>query len=203
MSADVIRTEGVVLDGGIRISDISATAGDVLWAEVASSLYTDVFISLCLGLLKPIKGKYRLAGGRVTNSKQKNIISFFDASWNAGVKDADTFVKMIALSYGEQISTVSSEFKRILIGLGAEYALKLDFNELKPATRSIVSTAATLSMPLLVVMLKEPYYGLEKQGSDFLNNEIARISKDGSLVMVFAGSTPAFYTKRTHIIEEY
>jgi len=101
------------------------------------------------------------------------------------------------------MSAVSSEFKRIINGLGAEYALRVRFEELKPATRSIVSTAATLALPFPIVLLKEPYYGLEKHAADFLTSELAKLSKEGALVIMFAESTPALYTKQVQIIEEF
>ena len=167
MNTDILLMEGIELSGGIKLSDVSAMAGDILWTEAVSPLYSDVVISMLLGLIKPVKGKYRLAGSRPSNRKQKELISFFSASWDVGVKDSESFVKMIALNYDQKISTVSSEFKRMMKGLGAEYALKLGFEELRPATRSIVSVAATLSLPLLAIFLKEPYYGLEKNASDF------------------------------------
>ncbi len=195
--------EGIELSGGIKLSDVSAMAGDILWTEAVSPLYSDVVISMLLGLIKPVKGKYRLAGSRPSNRKQKELISFFSASWDVGVKDSESFVKMIALNYDQKISTVSSEFKRMMKGLGAEYALKLGFEELRPATRSIVSVAATLSLPLLAIFLKEPYYGLEKNASDFLTSEILRLSKDGSLVVVFSESPPPGYTKQCRIVEEF
>ena len=109
MSAELIFTENVELVGGIKISNISASAGDVLWAATASPLYSDVVISMLLGLMRPVKGKYLLASGRVTNRKQRKLISYFDASWNVGVKDAESFVKMIALNYDQQMSAVSSD----------------------------------------------------------------------------------------------
>jgi len=203
MTTELLSMEGVELTGGIMLSDVSAAAGDILWAGTASSLYSDVVIAMCLGLVKPVKGQYRLAGGKVSNRKQKKLISFFDASWKVSISDAETFVKLIALNYDKQMSTVSSEFKRIIKGLGAEYALQLKFDDLKPATRSIVSTATTLALPLLVILLKEPYYGLEKNAVEFLNSEISRLSKDGSLIVIFSEPTPPIYTKQVQIIEEF
>ncbi len=203
MSAELIYMEDVVLIGGIRVSNFSASAGDVLWAETASPLYSDVVISMLLGLMRPVKGHYFLAAGKATNRKQRKLISYFDASWDVGVKDAESFVKMIALNYDQQMSAVSSEFKRIIKGLGAEYALKVNFEELKPATKSIVSTAATLALPFPIVLLKEPFYGLEKNAADFLTSELSRLSKDGALVVIFAESTPALYTKQVQIVEEF
>lgn len=203
MNTDVLLMESVELAGGIKLSDVSAVAGDILWAETASPLYSDVVISMLLGLIGPDKGRYRLAGTRPSNRKQKKLISYFSASWGVGVKDAETFVKMIALNYDKKISPVSSEFKRIMKGLGAEYALKVKFDELKPATKSIVSVAATLSLPFLIILLKEPYYGLEKQAADLLTSEILRLSKDGSLVVVFSGAPPPGYTKQFQIVEEF
>ena len=203
MSAELNFIDGVELVGGIKISNVSALGGDVLWAETASPLYSDVVISMLLGLMKPLKGNYLLASGQVTNKKQKQLISYFDATWDVGVRDAESFAKMIALNYDQQMSAVSSEFKRIIKGLGAEYALKVKFEDLKPATKSIVSTAATLALPLPVVLLKEPYYGLEKHAAEFLSSELLKLSKDGSLIIVFAESTPAVYTKQVQIIEEF
>jgi len=203
MNAELICTQDVELIGGIKISDVSASAGDVLWAETSSPLYSDVVVSMLLGLMKPVKGKYFLASGRVTNRKQRKLISFFDASWDVGVKDAESFVKMIALNYDQQMSAVSSEFKRIIKGLGAEYALKVQFEDLKPATKSIVSTAATLALPFPIVLLREPFYGLEKYATDFLKSELLKLSKDGSLIVIFSESTPALYTKQVQIVEEF
>jgi len=203
MIAELIFTEGVELTGGIKISNVSASAGEVLWAETASPLYSDVVISMLIGLMKPVKGKYLLAAGRVTNRKQRELISYFDATWNVGVKDVESFAKMIALNYDRHLSAVSSEFKRLMNGLGAEYALRVKFEELKPATKSIVSTAATLSLPFPIVLLKEPYYGLEKHAAEFLTSELLKLSKDGSLIIIFSEAPPALYTKQVQIVEEF
>jgi ABC-type Mn2+/Zn2+ transport system ATPase subunit len=203
MSSNLLFMEGVELIGGIKLSDISAVAGDIIWTETTSQLYSSVVISMYLGLIDPVKGKYMLAGGKPTNGKQKNLISFFDTTWDIGVKDAETFVKMIALNYHAQMSTVSSEFKRIIKGLGAEYAMKIEFEELKPSTKSIVSTATTLALPFPVILLRDPYYGLEKNSADFLAAEISRLSKDGSLILIFSEAAPPVYTKQVQIIEEF
>lgn len=203
MGAELLYMNDVTIAGELRFTNISLEAGELVWAQTASPIYTDAFISLCIGLIEPSSGKYRLAGSKTSNKKQKQLISYFDMAWDSGIKDADTLIKLLGVAYNLQVSSISAEFKRIINDLSLDYVINMDFKSLKPVTKHIVSTVVTLSLPFLVVMVKEPYYGLNKEQADVISLELKRLSKDGSLVLMISETEPPYYSSSFNIIREF
>ena len=62
-------------------------------------------------------------------------------------------------------------------------------------TKIMVSTAATLSMPRLLVILMEPFTGLDKDGISFISDEIKKTALDGSSFIILSDSEPSIHSK--------
>ena len=184
---NLLTIKDVVINKGLKLPDITLSSGDILWLQTDNNLQADVFSSFMLGLFEIKQGKATLAGNDITRNIK--IISYTDISrWNPKTDTVATFIKLLAHAGNFQISSVMNEFRRILDGMGAGYALNLN-------TKIMVSTATTLSMPRLVVMLLEPFTGLDKEGIAFISNEIKKTALDGSSLIIISDSEPSVHSK--------
>jgi len=191
---NLLTIKDVVINKGLKLPDIMLSSGEILWLQTDNNLQIDAFISFILGLFDIKKGKATLSGNDVT--KNVKIISYTDISrWNPKTENVVTFIKLLAHAGNFQISSVMNEFKRILDGMGAGYALNLSFEEMSANTKIMVSTAATLSMPRLLVILMEPFTGLDKDGISFISDEIKKTALDGSSFIILSDSEPSIHSK--------
>jgi len=191
---NLLTIKDVVIDKGLKLPDITLSSGDIMWLQTDNNLQSDLFISVMLGFFDIKNGKATLAGNEI--SKNTKIISYTDLSrWSPKTETVETFIKLLAHAAGFQISSAVNEFKRILEGMGAAYALNLNFDEMSSNTKLMVSTAITLSMPRLVVMLLEPFTGLDKEGVAFINNEIKKTALDGSSFIILSDSEPSVHSQ--------
>ena len=191
---NLLTIKDVVINKGLKLPDITLSSGDILWLQTDNNLQADVFSSFMLGLFEIKQGKATLAGNDITRNIK--IISYTDISrWNPKTDTVATFIKLLAHAGNFQISSVMNEFRRILDGMGAGYALNLNFDEMSVNTKIMVSTATTLSMPRLVVMLLEPFTGLDKEGIAFISNEIKKTALDGSSLIIISDSEPSVHSK--------
>jgi ABC-type multidrug transport system ATPase subunit len=191
----LLKTDDVFIKKDIRIPNVSLSSGDVLWMEMENDLQADVFVSFMLGLLDVQRGKALIAGGDISKNSPK-AVSYIDVSrWNPKIGSPESFIKLLAHANGLQVSAVMSEFRRMLDGLGGAYALSINFEEMNVGTKRMVSTAASLSMPRLIILLLEPFMGLDADGSAFIEHEIKRIAMDGSSLIILSGSEPPVCSK--------
>ena len=191
---DLLIIKDVLISKSLRLPDISLSSGDVLWLQTDNNLQADLFSSFMLGLFEIKKGKATLAGTDI--SKNTKTVSYIDISrWNPNAETVETFIKFLAHAAGFQISSVMNEFKRILEGMGAKYALDLNFDKMSVNTKIMVSTATSLSMPRLIVMLLEPFTGLDKEGASFISDEIKKTALDGSSFIILSDSEPPVHNK--------
>lgn len=178
--AELLLIDGVKLEKGIRLPDVKAYAGDVVWVETENALYTDIFVGLLLGLIHPKKGRFKF----ITSD-----VSYCDVSeWTPGLKKALSLCKAYSYSL--------SNFKRLLSGANADYVLDMDVKDMAKSTKVLVSWAISLSTPSLNIILNDPFYGLDKKASAFLSTEIEGVAKDGSLVIILSPDRPAVFSQQ-------
>ena len=185
--AELLLIKDVVLDNKVKLPNVKAFAGDVLWVETENSLYADVFISLLLGLLKPKKGTIKFFN---SNSSYCDI-----TEWVPQVKDPLSLVRTYSYAKGLQISSSTNNLKRILDGVNLGYLSEMEIKEMAKSSKALVSWAVSLSVPALNIILNDPYYGLDKNSCKFLAKEIDEVAKDGSLVIIMSQEQPMIFTQ--------
>ncbi|MEI6092380.1 MAG: hypothetical protein WCQ47_01705 [bacterium] len=186
MQDKLLILEGVQIHDDIRIPDVSLSSGEVVLVQTQNDLEADVFISFLFGLFPLKTGKAWFSGASLAEYKH-GLISYVDLSrWHPKIDNLEHFIKTMAYAKGLQVSYVLNDFKRILEGAGASYALDLSFDEMKPATKKVVSTCITLSMPQLLMVLLDPFFGLDKDNSLFISEQIKKIATDGSAFIILA-----------------
>ena len=185
--AALLFIEGAELENGITLPSIKAYAGDVLWVETENNLYSDVFVSLLLGISKPKKGIFKFFN---TN------VSYCDISeWLPQIKKVSSLCRSYAYSKGSQISACVNNVKSLLSGANAGYAFDMDMQNMAKSTRVMVSWALTMSVPALNIILNDPYYGMDKNTSLFVSSKIDDVAKDGSLVVIVSHEKPVAFSK--------
>lgn len=186
MTDKLLILDGVSIYKDIKIPDLYLSSGELLWIETQNDLEADVFVSFMFGLFPLKKGRAWFSGMSI-NKNTDLPISYIDLSrWHPKSDTLEGFVKTMAYAKGMQVSYVLNDFKRILEGVGASYALDLSFDEMRSATKKIVSTCITLSMPQLLMILLDPFTGLDKENSLFLAEQIKKISVDGSSFIILS-----------------
>ena len=191
----LLITDGVLIRKDFGLPDLSLSSGDVLWLETENELQADVFISFMLGLLDVKKGKAFIGGSSIKESTRKTI-SYIDLSmWNPKMDSLEDLVKLLAYDNGFQVSAVMNEFKRLLSGLGTVYATDMNFDEMSIGTKRIVSSAISLAMPQLIIMLVEPFMNLDKDSIFFMEQEIKRIALDGTSIIILSDTQPPVYSE--------
>lgn len=186
--AELLLTKDLVIEGKYEIPNMNAYAGDVVWVETENNFYSEIFISSLLGLLRPSRGELKFFSSDV---------SYCDITeWLPNIKDASSLCRLYSYSRGVQMSASISEFKRILSQSNAEHVLNMHLKDMVRSTRSLLSWAISLSVPALNVILNDPYYGLDKEASLCLSNEIENCAKDGSLVIIVSQEKPSVFNKQ-------
>ncbi|MCX6111756.1 MAG: hypothetical protein NTY22_00485 [Proteobacteria bacterium] len=191
---NLLTMKGVFIHKGVKLPDVTLSSGDVLWIQTENNLQADLFTSFMLGLFEPKVGKAVLAGTDIRDAK--GTVSYIDISrWNPRIDSVETFIKLLAYDGGFQISSVINEFRKILDGMDSGYILNMSFEEMSVSTKNIISTAISLSMPKLIIILLEPFAGLDKKAISFIGGEIKKIVLDGSSFIILSDSEPPVYSK--------
>jgi ABC-type multidrug transport system ATPase subunit len=198
-SQALFKTKGLCLEGGYVFDDVSVLPGEVLWINSENPFELDIFVAFILGLINIKSGKGSVFGKKLVSGKKisalpHGIVSYFDiVNWYPELKTIEALINVLAHSRGLQSSFVLTEFKRLLHGIGAAYALNLELNKMTRVTKMLLSTALVMSMPSLIMLLIEPFEALDKDGANFLDKEIKNVARDGSSVFILSGSEPSFY----------
>ncbi|MFH1223229.1 MAG: hypothetical protein V1647_02670 [Pseudomonadota bacterium] len=196
MSEPLLVANNVLLQGGVKIPNLSVLPGDILWLECENNLHSDIFVSFMLGLLKIRSGTATLSGNNITLPGNHKVISYFNITAHKYMDDVEKMVKLFAHSGGLEFSSAASEFKRILNGIGAGYALSVKSEEIAPATKKIIQTAMSVAMPSLLLLLDEPFTGLDTDGILFLKTELQNLVKDGTAVIIMSELEPPLNSKK-------
>ncbi len=186
--AELLFIEGAKLENGATLPSVKAYAGDILWVETENDLYSDVFVSLLLGLSKPKKGVFKFFNSNV---------SYCDVSeWLPQIKKVSSLCRAYAYSKGNHISACVNNVRKLLGGANAGYAFDMDIQKMAKSTRVMMSWAITMSVPALNIILNNPYYGMDKNASLFVSSEIEGAAKDGSLVIIVSHEKPPVFSKQ-------
>jgi ABC-type multidrug transport system ATPase subunit len=194
-SEKLFYSRGLYLEGGYVLKDVSVLSGDVVWVNSDNPVELDVFIAFLLGLVKIEEGNANISGRKIKDLPH-NIVSYFDiVNWHPKLASINDLVNILAHSRGLQSSFVLNEFKRLLNGIGAGYAVNLSLDKMTRSTKIMLSTALVMSMPSLIMLLVEPFEVLDKEASIFLDAEIKNLANDGSSIFILSGTEPIFYNK--------
>lgn len=194
-SEKLFYSRGLCLEGGYTLGDVSVLSGDLVWVNSDNPMDLDVFVAFILGLVKIKEGRANISGKEIKDIPY-DVVSYFDlVNWHPRLASINDLVNILAHSRRLQSSFVLNEFKRILNGIGAGYALNLSLDKMTRATKVMLSTALVMSIPSLIMLLIDPFEVLDKESGLFLDAEIKNIVNDGSSVFILSSTEPGFYNK--------
>ena len=182
----------VMVDKCVKLPDMDVASGEHVFVRVEHELLASLFVSALLGLIRVKSGKAVLAGKNMGGDVSGVVSYLGNGHWLPGTGSVERLVGYYAASRGLSVPQVYNEFCRLLHGLGAGYASRMNIKEMTYNTRKRVTTALTLSVPLLMMVLIEPFADLDNEANKFLMNELDRLSADGSSVIVLANEPSAY-----------
>lgn len=187
---EIISAKDVVFAKDLKIPDFSLGSGEILWMEMENPNWAKLLQPFFNGLLIPHSGSFNITGKDLRKIKScKELVSCtYLSSYQAGMVYLNSLVHWIA---GDKNSAqIWATVTRILSGIGYEYTLQVPLETMAVSTIKKISTAITLSIPKLVIILNEPFYGLEEQGKQYIDKEIENLSNDGSCVLILSQDSP-------------
>jgi len=191
----LFHSKGLVIDGGLAIDDISVIPGDVVWCDSDNPMSFDIFSSFIMGLLGSKKGSAKISSKEMS-AVPHTVISYFDiVNWHPHVSSISSLINVLSYSRGLHAPFILNEFKRILSGIGGGYALNLSIGKMTRITRGMVSTSLVMAMPSLIMLLIDPFDGLDNEGAEFLKKEIATTANDGSAIFIMSSLEPPVYNR--------
>lgn len=175
-----------VKTGKYKFPDILVNAGTCIYIESKDILYSNVFISLLLGQIKNFDGKIVFSDGicSISNSKKMSYIS--NSFFFPDVENIEALVYYTAICKGFKPSKIYNDFYRILKLLNMDYVLNIPFSDINFNSRKKIITALTLSFPMLLIILSEPFIDIELEAKEVFFAEINRLLVDGSSFVVLA-----------------
>lgn len=169
-----------------KYPDIMINSGDCVFIESKDILYSNIFISLLLGQIENFEGKIVFADSKCSISNAKKLSYISNSFFFPKVESIDDFVYYTATRKGFKASKVFNDFYRILKLLNIDYVLNIPFNDVNFNSRKKIITALTLSLPMLLIVLAEPFIDLELEAKEVFFDEINKLLIDGSSFVILA-----------------
>jgi ABC-type multidrug transport system ATPase subunit len=189
---EILRAQELVLQEKVKIPDFALGGGEVLWMEMENPNWAKLLLPFFSGLLYHCSGTLTVAGKDFNRIEHKeNLFSCIHiSSYQAGPVLLNSLVHWIARRQGCNAAGAWSNCKRILSAIGCEYVCQVFLEKIAANTMKKINTAVTLSIPKLVIVLNDPFFGLEENEKVYISNEIDNLAKDGSSILIMSQDTP-------------
>lgn len=202
-----VRVDNVTVsypNGNVALRDasFSLTAGSICALVGVNGSGKSTLFKSIMGLLKPAKGAVTIAGRPVPEALKRNLVAYVpqaeEVDWSFPVSVWDV-VLMGRYGYMNFLRTPRAEDKRI-----AEESLKrvgmLDYRErqigeLSGGQRKRVFLARALAQQGRVILLDEPFTGVDVTTEEAIITLLRELRADGHIILVSThnlGSVPEF-----------
>jgi ABC-type multidrug transport system ATPase subunit len=190
---EILSADNLVMEKGVFVPNFSLNNGEVLWMEMENPNWAKLLLPFFNGLIYPRSGSLSVSNKNFNEIKHKEdlISCIYLNQYQAGSVSLNSLVHWIAGSKGTNAAQVWANCKRILALIGSEYVCQVSLNKMAANTLKKVSTAIALSIPKLIIILNDPFLGLEEEAKQYISKEIDTLSKDGSSFVILSQETPS------------
>lgn len=175
------------------VNDINLTIeeGEFVCLVGPSGCGKSTILNMIAGLLQPSSGELLLDGEPITGAGADRGMMFQDSAlfpWLSVIDNVKFGMQIAGLSKAEQEEKAMHYLKMVKLDKFREYAV----HELSGGMRQRVALARALALDSKLLLMDEPFSALDKQTTNILRGEVARIWSETKKTIVLV----------THSVEE-
>jgi ABC-type Mn2+/Zn2+ transport system ATPase subunit len=196
---EILSTESVFLQKGINIPDFTLNGGENLWIETENPDWARLLVPLFNGLLRPQSGRLSITGKDIYQQHpgtgaikrvDELLCCIYMNIRQPGSLSLNALIRRIAHNKKLNPAQVWAKCREILHAIGCGYACQMEMNGAAAGTVKKICTAITLSIPRLIVVLNDPFFGLDADAQTYIAGQIESIARDGSSILIIAQDKP-------------
>ncbi len=185
----------------VDVEAFTASAGECLWIRGSNGAGKSTLLRILAGLVRPDLGRVTICGATPGSLTARRLLSFVpDAPALYDDLSVIEHCEYIAGLHSMSPTEIYSASHRVLQALGLDELVEHLPRSLSRGQRQKLSVALGLIRPHRVLLLDEPFEGLDEQGVVGLGSEIDRLANGGTVVLI-AGQRIHEPTRSPRIIE--